>query len=133
MAKRKATRKIVKSKAKPLLPTTWTTREGDVLDIKGMTTEHIVNCVNLLKKQQDFYVGDWSCNWTDWDEDDDGVMAAAVAISTEPKIQAFINELRRRIAANEDVLKNIVLDSKTPTPCSNCGYCSHCCICNCLS
>jgi len=36
----------------PRRRTTWTTREGKILEISKMETSHIKNCINLLRKKQ---------------------------------------------------------------------------------
>lgn len=32
------------------LDTTWHTADGRVLEVKEMTAEHLVNCINLIRK-----------------------------------------------------------------------------------
>lgn len=78
--------------------TYWTTKGGEKISIKDMTTEHIINCIKMLQKQIDtkntarmvgiFGVAD--------DQDDNIVYEIDVKKDIESMIETFNKELVRR-------------------------------------
>ena len=77
----------------------WKTKDGQILDVKDMTTEHIKNCLKMLETKLDDDPG-FFANMTD----SDGVYACA---SYEDRINSEIRDyLNAGISGLKKELKN---------------------------
>jgi len=81
----------------------WRTQDGRELDVRDMTTEHIVNALKLLLKRSS-----------------DNILKAALQgkqFQTTPMISVFCAELRNRYKMKQT-------PPAEKEACPNCGYCS---------
>lgn len=73
---------------------TWKTKDGKILNIKDMTTEHIKNCIKAIEEER-IEVGEWIPLGYTCDGDGDGTEYEYLDYSYE-YIRAFKEELKKR-------------------------------------
>ncbi len=78
--------------------TKWTTKNGDKIEIKDMTTQHIKNCIKAIKEERIVIGINIDIGYTG-DGDGDGIIYEWLD-DGDNYIRAFEEELKRR---NRDV------------------------------
>lgn len=73
---------------------TWKTKDGKILNIKDMTTEHIKNCIKAIEEER-IEVGEWIPLGYTGDGDGDGIEYQWIDYG-ENYIKAFKRELKNR-------------------------------------
>lgn len=68
----------------------WITKEGNILNIQDMTTQHIKNVITFLSYRNNFYD---NFNWDDCGNDFDYIDNSHLV---DMKIEELNNELKRR-------------------------------------
>ena len=81
--------------------TIWKTREGQEIEIKKMTTEHIKNCIKAIKQKRIIIGTSIDVGYTG-DEDGDGIIYDWIDTSND-YIQAFEEELKKRGGINASI------------------------------
>ena len=72
----------------------WTTKNGDKIEIKDMTTQHIKNCIKAIKEKRIIIGTNIDVGYTG-DGDGDGIIYQWLD-SGDYYVKAFEEELKRR-------------------------------------
>lgn len=72
----------------------WTTKNGDEIEVKDMTTQHIKNCIKAIKEKRIIIGKNVDVGYT-CDRDDDGIIYQWLD-SGDYYVKAFEKELKRR-------------------------------------